>query len=422
MEKKRIAAVAASLFMAGISIFATPVANAAYVNGTEAYNQRTKSYTWQQSTSPWAGLNMGEVNLGSSGCMLFSETEILRKSGARDLNYGLDNFIQEVKASNYAWGATAGGGGAGRLNLADSRGILQEGSGGTMTIDQVIAGVKGGKQYVFAAQTGSGGHWIATDYVDGSGKLVILDSGWKTTKTYDDLRRLDKRFGGTVYQAKSYTLKSGSWKQMDGSGSSSASSTESASPSKSASSPDTKKDATEDELKGMPDKNDYEQNDKSGGIPGDPDVDDTTKKDVAALKDASKSNVSTINGYVILDILAILMMAYAVIILPAAYILERNTVGGIPWVKYATCGFSRLKLPDSDDKGEFVGTTSNGKDVRYITLKGIMVRVFIMIGVAGIILIGSYSDVFLNVWYWALDTFGLSGDIVKNTILGNQNS
>lgn len=175
-----------------------------------------------------------------------------------------------------------------------------------------------------------------------------------------------------------------------------AASSSSASPRPSASassSSSTSKDASEDKLKGMPDKNDYSQNDKSGSVPGEADsLSDSDKYNLAQLRDTSADNreaTQTLNMWTLIAILGFLLLAYALVI---AFAIALDYGSGITNIsKYVTFNRLDFRKGGTDEK-------KRSANIR----KGLM-TIAVALVIAAILLAGAWSNSALNLLWFVQD-------------------
>lgn len=427
-----------TILAVGVLTFA-PTASAYVLYDGDAKSDPNKPWTWSQQEAPWSNNTWLGGFLGSSGCMIHSMTQILIKSGSVKKGYTPADFVNEAKASGFRWGIAAGGGGllTPRLDIPSNGKIVsgtQVGSQGgpplsSISYDNIRDNVKSGKEYIFHVTFPGGGvHWMATDYVDKNNTLHIIDSGWPEGQDSTLKRALDTIGTYSKTNPSAYTefsLKEGSWQTIDKNASVGGSETKT---------DDSKKDTTkstegsdlvpEDELTGMPDRNDYKAQ-GSLQLPGvggygapddssdsDSGIDSNTKSDVQALKDANDNRIQAANSSLVWSVVALVGIAiflYGCIILPMAFMFDRaNTVFMFSMVSAVTFGRMR-QMPVGMSEDELPKNKKGG----YLTTKRLLVTVIGCFVVASLIFSGAYRDELLHVYYWVkdfLDNGGFGGN------------
>ena len=427
-----------TILAVGVLTFA-PTASAYVLYDGDAKSDPNKPWTWSQQEAPWSNNTWLGGFLGSSGCMIHSMTQILIKSGSVKKGYTPADFVNEAKASGFRWGIAAGGGGllTPRLDIPSNGKIVsgtQVGSQGgpplsSISYDNIRDNVKSGKEYIFHVTFPGGGvHWMATDYVDKNNTLHIIDSGWPEGQDSTLKKALDTIGTYSKTNPSAYTefsLKEGSWQTIDKNASVGGSETKT---------DDSKKDTTkstegsdlvpEDELTGMPDRNDYKAQ-GSLQLPGvggygapddssdsDSGIDSNTKSDVQALKDANDNRIQAANSSLLWSVVAlvgIVIFLYGCIILPMAFMFDRaNTVFMFSMVSAVTFGRMR-QMPVGMSEDELPKNKKGG----YLTTKRLLVTVIGCFVVASLIFSGAYRDELLHVYYWVkdfLDNGGFGGN------------
>lgn len=427
-----------TILAVGVLTFA-PTASAYVLYDGDAKSDPNKPWTWSQQEAPWSNNTWLGGFLGSSGCMIHSMTQILIKSGSVKKGYTPADFVNEAKASGFRWGIAAGGGGllTPRLDIPSNGKIVsgtQVGSQGgpplsSISYDNIRDNVKSGKEYIFHVTFPGGGvHWMATDYVDKNNTLHIIDSGWPEGQDSTLKKALDTIGTYSKTNPSAYTefsLKEGSWQTVDKNASVGGSETKTN---------DSKKDTTkstegsdlvpEDELTGMPDRNDYKAQ-GSLQLPGvggygapddssdsDSGIDSNTKSDVQALKDANDNRIQAANSSLVWSVVAlvgIVIFLYGCIILPMAFMFDRaNTVFMFSMVSAVTFGRMR-QMPVGMSEDELPKNKKGG----YLTTKRLLVTVIGCFVVASLIFSGAYRDELLHVYYWVkdfLDNGGFGGN------------
>lgn len=427
-----------TILAVGVLTFA-PTASAYVLYDGDAKSDPNKPWTWSQQEAPWSNNTWLGGFLGSSGCMIHSMTQILIKSGSVKKGYTPADFVNEAKASGFRWGIAAGGGGllTPRLDIPSNGKIVsgtQVGSQGgpplsSISYDNIRDNVKSGKEYIFHVTFPGGGvHWMATDYVDKNNTLHIIDSGWPEGQDSTLKKALDTIGTYSKTNPSAYTefsLKEGSWQTIDKNASVGGSETKT---------DDSKKDTTkstegsdlvpEDELTGMPDRNDYKAQ-GSLQLPGvggygapddssdsDTGIDSNTKSDVQALKDANDNRIQAANSSLVWSVVALVGIAiflYGCIILPMAFMFDRaNTVFMFSMVSAVTFGRMR-QMPVGMSEDELPKNKKGG----YLTTKRLLVTVIGCFVVASLIFSGAYRDELLHVYYWVkdfLDNGGFGGN------------
>lgn len=427
-----------TILAVGVLTFA-PTASAYVLYDGDAKSDPNKPWTWSQQEAPWSNNTWLGGFLGSSGCMIHSMTQILIKSGSVKKGYTPADFVNEAKASGFRWGIAAGGGGllTPRLDIPSNGKIVsgtQVGSQGgpplsSISYDNIRDNVKSGKEYIFHVTFPGGGvHWMATDYVDKNNTLHIIDSGWPEGQDSTLKKALDTIGTYSKTNPSAYTefsLKEGSWQTIDKNASVGGSETKT---------DDSKKDTTkstegsdlvpEDELTGMPDRNDYKAQ-GSLQLPGvggygapddssdsDSGIDSNTKSDVQALKDANDNRIQAANSSLVWSVVAlvgIVIFLYGCIILPMAFMFDRaNTVFMFSMVSAVTFGRMR-QMPVGMSEDELPKNKKGG----YLTTKRLLVTVIGCFVVASLIFSGAYRDELLHVYYWVkdfLDNGGFGGN------------
>lgn len=427
-----------TILAVGVLTFA-PTASAYVLYDGDAKSDPNKPWTWSQQEAPWSNNTWLGGFLGSSGCMIHSMTQILIKSGSVKKGYTPADFVNEAKASGFRWGIAAGGGSllTPRLDIPSNGKIVsgtQVGSQGgpplsSISYDNIRDNVKSGKEYIFHVTFPGGGvHWMATDYVDKNNTLHIIDSGWPEGQDSTLKKALDTIGTYSKTNPSAYTefsLKEGSWQTVDKNASVGGSETKT---------DDSKKDTTkstegsdlvpEDELTGMPDRNDYKAQ-GSLQLPGvggygapddssdsDSGIDSNTKSDVQALKDANDNRIQAANSSLVWSVVALVGIAiflYGCIILPMAFMFDRaNTVFMFSMVSAVTFGRMR-QMPVGMSEDELPKNKKGG----YLTTKRLLVTVIGCFVVASLIFSGAYRDELLHVYYWVkdfLDNGGFGGN------------
>lgn len=427
-----------TILAVGVLTFA-PTASAYVLYDGDAKSDPNKPWTWSQQEAPWSNNTWLGGFLGSSGCMIHSMTQILIKSGSVKKGYTPADFVNEAKASGFRWGIAAGGGGllTPRLDIPSNGKIVsgtQVGSQGgpplsSISYDNIRDNVKSGKEYIFHVTFPGGGvHWMATDYVDKNNTLHIIDSGWPEGQDSTLKKALDTIGTYSKTNPSAYTefsLKEGSWQTIDKNASVGGSETKT---------DDSRKDTTkstegsdlvpEDELTGMPDRNDYKAQ-GSLQLPGvggygapddssdsDSGIDSNTKSDVQALKDANDNRIQAANSSLVWSVVALVGIAiflYGCIILPMAFMFDRaNTVFMFSMVSAVTFGRMR-QMPVGMSEDELPKNKKGG----YLTTKRLLVTVIGCFVVASLIFSGAYRDELLHVYYWVkdfLDNGGFGGN------------
>lgn len=427
-----------TILAVGVLTFA-PTASAYVLYDGDAKSDPNKPWTWSQQEAPWSNNTWLGGFLGSSGCMIHSMTQILIKSGSVKKGYTPADFVNEAKASGFRWGIAAGGGGllTPRLDIPSNGKIVsgtQVGSQGgpplsSISYDNIRDNVKSGKEYIFHVTFPGGGvHWMATDYVDKNNTLHIIDSGWPEGQDSTLKKALDTIGTYSKTNPSAYTefsLKEGSWQTIDKNASVGGSETKT---------DDSKKDTAkstegsdlvpEDELTGMPDRNDYKAQ-GSLQLPGvggygapddssdsDSGIDSNTKSDVQALKDANDNRIQAANSSLVWSVVALVGIAiflYGCIILPMAFMFDRaNTVFMFSMVSAVTFGRMR-QMPVGMSEDELPKNKKGG----YLTTKRLLVTVIGCFVVASLIFSGAYRDELLHVYYWVkdfLDNGGFGGN------------
>lgn len=427
-----------TILAVGVLTFA-PTASAYVLYDGDAKSDPNKPWTWSQQEAPWSNNTWLGGFLGSSGCMIHSMTQILIKSGSVKKGYTPADFVNEARASGFRWGIDAGGGGkfTPRLDIPSNGKIVsgtQVGSQAgaplsSVSYDNLRDNVKSGKEYIFHVTFPGGGvHWMATDYVDKNNTLHIIDSGWPEGQDSTLKKALDTIGTYSKTNPSAYTefsLKEGSWQTIDKNASVGGTETKT---------DDSKKDTAkstegsdlvpEDELTGMPDRNDYKaqgslQLPGVGGY-GAPDdssdsgsgIDSNTKSDVQALKDANDNRIQAANSSLVWSAVALVGIAiflYGCIILPMAFMFDRaNTVFMFSMVSAVTFGRMR-QMPVGMSEDELPKNKKGG----YLTTKRLLVTVIGCFVVASLIFSGAYRDELLHVYYWVkdfLDNGGFGGN------------
>lgn len=427
-----------TILAVGVLTFA-PTASAYVLYDGDAKSDPNKPWTWSQQEAPWSNNTWLGGFLGGYGCMIHSMTQILIKSGSVKKGYTPADFVNEAKASGFRWGIDAGGGGllTPRLDIPSNGKIVsgtQVGSQAgpplsSISYDNIRDNVKSGKEYIFhVTYPGGGVHWMATDYVDKNNTLHIIDSGWPEGQDSTLKKALDTIGTYSKTNPSAYTefsLKEGSWQTIDKNASVGGTETKT---------DDSKKDTAkstegsdlvpEDELTGMPDRNDYKaqgslQLPGVGGY-GAPDdssdsgsgIDSNTKSDVQALKDANDNRIQAANSSLVWSAVALVGIAiflYGCIILPMAFMFDRaNTVFMFSMVSAVTFGRMR-QMPVGMSEDELPKNKKGG----YLTTKRLVVTVIGCFVVAALIFSGAYRDELLHVYYWVkdfLDNGGFGGN------------
>lgn len=427
-----------TILAVGVLTFA-PTASAYVLYDGDAKSDPNKPWTWSQQEAPWSNNTWLGGFLGGYGCMIHSMTQILIKSGSVKKGYTPADFVNEARASGFKWGIDAGGSGliTPRLDIPSNGKIVsgtQVGSQAgpplsSVSYDNLKDNVKSGKEYIFhVTYPGGGVHWMATDYVDKNNTLHIIDSGWPEGQDSTLKKALDTIGTYSKTNPSAYTefsLKEGSWQTIDKNASVGGTETKT---------DDSKKDTAkstegsdlvpEDELTGMPDRNDYKaqgslQLPGVGGY-GAPDdssdsgsgIDSNTKSDVQALKDANDNRIQAANSSLVWSVVALVGIAiflYGCIILPMAFMFDRaNTVFMFSMVSAVTFGRMR-QMPVGMSEDELPKNKKGG----YLTTKRLLVTVIGCFVVASLIFSGAYRDELLHVYYWVkdfLDNGGFGGN------------
>ena len=431
-ERVKALVVGILLGVLSLTMFAAPASAFVLYDG-DTMSDPNKSWTWNQNSAPWSG----EV-WSSWGCMIHSLTQMLLKSGAREPGYTPKTMIDEITASGFAWGTNASYYVYTQPNLSKAtNGKVNSGNqvgsqGGSplsnFTYDNIRDGVKSGKQYLFhVTYPGGGVHWMATDFVDSGDTLHIIDSGWNEGQDSSLMKALDTigTFSKTNPSAYiEFTLSSGEWKTMDPKGGGSSSSDGAKEPADGGgdSTGDAEKMITEDELEGMPDRNDYAAtgdlqmpgqgggwgaNDEEGGG-SEPDIDPEIQKRVVALQDARSAVVEADRASLLhagIMLVAIIILLYGVVVLPMAVLFDKaNTVMQFSMLGAVT--FGKMQLVEDEESRD---TLRANKKMKYVTWKNVAVRSGICIAVAVVLLSGLYSD-------WALKAYYGVGDFVSGLL------
>jgi hypothetical protein len=417
---KLLVGITVCFYLLAVMLVGAITANAGYLYDGDTLSDPKKPWTWVQGKAPWSGYPMNGVSsssLGEAGCMIHSMTEILLKAGVKDYGYTPRDFVNDAKASGYRYGVTSQGGGYGGslAIMAAALGkdvLVYTGQGGTMSYDEVTKRVKGGEQALFHIQNSTGiVHWIATDYVDEKGVLHLLDSGMQhADSSLTTAQKDDSRIGSQTYVSHWYKLKSGSCKTIDPKGK-----TGNTDEKKESAKTDTSsenKPVTEDDLTGMPDRNDYQAG-SALKTPGS-DIDSSTKKDVAALKEVNTNRVQDdwgkIGRYSVM-LIAIFIFLYGVVIIPMCFIFDRvNTVLDFSLVRAVTFGKMET-LPAGMTEDDLI--SKKGKPVGYLTTRGLIMRLVLCFVVSAILFSGIYQGWLINFWYWFVDfnnNGGITGD------------
>jgi hypothetical protein len=427
-----------TILAVGVLTFA-PTASAYVLYDGDAKSDPNKPWTWSQQEAPWSNNTWLGGYLGSSGCMIHSMTQILIKSGSVKKGYTPADFVNEARASGFRWGINAAGRGlfTPRLDIPSNGKIVsgtQVGSQAgaplsSVSYDNLRDNVKSGKEYIFHVTFPGGGvHWMATDYVDKNNTLHIIDSGWPEGQDSTLKKALDTIGTYSKTNPSAYTefsLKEGSWQTIDKNASVGGTETKT---------DDSKKDTAkstegsdlvpEDELTGMPDRNDYKAQ-GSLQLPGvggygapddssdsDSGIDSNTKSDVQALKDANDNRIQAANSSLVWSAVALVGIAiflYGCIILPMAFMFDRaNTVFMFSMVSAVTFGRMR-QMPVGMSEDELPKNKKGG----YLTTKRLLVTVIGCFVVASLIFSGAYRDELLHVYYWVkdfLDNGGFGGN------------
>ena len=427
-----------TILAVGVLTFA-PTASAYVLYDGDAKSDPNKPWTWSQREAPWSNNTWLGGFLGSYGCMIHSMTQILIKSGSVKKGYTPADFVNEAKASGFRWGIDAGGGGlvTPRLDIPSNGKIVsgtQVGSQAgaplsSISYNNIRDNVKSGKEYIFHVTFPDDGvHWMATDYVDKNNTLHIIDSGWPEGQDSTLKKALDTIGTYSKTNPSAYTefsLKEGSWQTVDKNASVGGSETKT---------DDSKKGTTkstegsdlvpEDELTGMPDRNDYKAQ-GSLQLPGvggygapddssdsDSGIDSNTKSDVQALKDANDNRIQAANSSLLWSAVAlvgIVIFLYGCVILPMAFMFDRaNTVFMFSMVSAVTFGRMR-QMPVGMSEDEL----PKNKKGSYLTTKRLLVTVIGCFVVASLIFSGAYRDELLHVYYWVkdfLDNGGFGGN------------
>ena len=423
-----------TILATGVLTF-TPTASAYVLYDGDAKSDPNKTWTWSQNEAPWSNNTWLGGFLGSSGCMIHSMTQILIKSGSVKKGYTPADFVNEARASGFQWGIDARGYGklVPRLDIPSNGKIVsgtQVGSQGgpplsSISYDNIRDNVKSGKEYIFhVTYPGDGVHWMATDYVDKNNTLHIIDSGWSEGQDSTLKKALDTIGTFSKTNPSAYTefsLKEGSWQTIDKNASVGGSETKT---------DDSKKDTTksadkgdlvsEDELTGMPDRNDYKAQgslqlpgEGGYGAPGDSNdsdggIDSSTKSDVQALKDANNNRIQAANSSLLWSAVAlvgIIIFLYGCVILPMAFMFDRaNTVFMFSMVSAVTFGRMR-QMPVGMSEDELPKDKKGG----YLTTKRLLVTIIGCFAVAALILSGAYRDELLHVYYRVKDFFDNGG-------------
>lgn len=428
-----------TILAVGVLTFA-PTASAYVLYDGDTKSDPNKPWTWSQQEAPWSNNTWMGSFLGSSGCMIHSMTQILIKSGTVKKGYTPADFVNEARASGFQWGIDAGKGGliAPRLDIPSKGKIVSGTQVGTqggpplssISYDNIRDNVKSGKEYIFHVTfPGQGGvHWMATDYVDKNNTLHIIDSGSFEGQDSTLMKALNTIGTYSKTNPSAYTefsLKEGSWQTIDKNASVGGSETKTDDSKKDTAKSTDKGDLVpEDELTGMPDRNDYKaqgslQLPGEGGY-GAPDdssdsstgIDPNTKSDVQALKDANDNRIQAANSSLLWSAVAlvgIVIFLYGCIILPMAFMFDRaNTVFMFSMVSAVTFGRMR-QMPVGMSEDELPKDKKGG----YLTTKRLLVTIIGCFAVAALILSGAYRDQLLNIYYRVMDFFnngGFGGD------------
>lgn len=423
-----------TILAVGVFTFA-PAASAYVLYDGDTMSDPNKPWTWNQAQAPWSNNTALGSFLGTSGCMIHSMTQILIKSGTVKKGYTPADFVSEVVASGYKWGFIQGG--AGKFNPQleiPSNGKIVSGTqvgsqGGaplsSFSYDQMRDNVKAGKEYIFhVTMSGGGVHWMATDYVDSNNTLHIIDSGGFEGQDSTLMKALNTINTISKTNPSAYTefsLKDGSWQTVDKNGAigGSAASNKDTSKKATTSSDDKGGLVSEDDLTGMPDRNDYKAQGQlqlpgegGYGAPGDsasnPGIDSGTKSDVQALKDANDNRIQAANSSLMWSAVAlvgIIIFVYGCVILPMAFLFDRsNTVFMFSMVSAVTFGRMR-QMPVGMSEGELPKDKKGG----YLTTKRLIVTMIGCFAVAAIILSGAYRNQLLDFYYWVKDFFDNGG-------------
>lgn len=408
-----------------LGIFGVTPAHAAWQNQGDQWSEAKKPWTWVQDKASWSGLSAGSFTLGPSGCTIHAMTNILVEAGARNLGYTPKEFLEDVAKAGHAWGTQGGTGYATfKLQMADPNGKLQEQLVGTVTDDQMTNDVKAGAQFIFAAQSGSGGHWIATSGLDKDGKLLVHDSGFMGTKTYESMKAKDHRFGKTVYQARKYTLKdSAKWNAgaMGAGGTDTSSNSNELKKDSDGKNNKSKGVLKESELTGMPDQEDFSKVGDEVKLPTEKDMESSdgiqVKRKMAVL--SSADNIRTDGGNykhpfnVGIMIVGFILILYGVS-LGLAWMVDRSTnitdaEGRFSFLTIASFGRLRYRPGDIQDTHAEIA----GKKVRLVGLKEIIIRVGIVILAGMIVLSGVWSGWVLHVFWGLQDLYNNWNSIVN---------
>lgn len=427
-----------TILAVGVLTFA-PTASAYVLYDGDTKSDPNKPWTWAQQEAPWSNNTWLGGFLGSSGCMIHSMTQILIKSGSVKKGYTPADFVNEARASGFQWGINASGYGLStpRLDIP-SKGKIVSGTQvgvqagpplSNVSYDNLRDNIKSGKEYIFHVTfPGNGVHWMATDYVDKNNTLHIIDSGSFEGQDSTLMKALNTI--GTYSKTNpsayiEFSLKEGSWQTIDKNASVGGSETKTDDSKKDTAKSTDKGDLVpEDELTGMPDRNDYKaqgslQLPGEGGY-GAPDdssdsgsgIDPNTKSDVQALKDANDNRIQAANSSLLWSAVAlvgIVIFLYGCIILPMAFMFDRaNTVFMFSMVSAVTFGRMR-QMPVGMSEDELPKDKKGG----YLTTKRLLVTIIGCFAIAALILSGAYRDQLLNVYYRVMDFFnngGFGGD------------
>ena len=433
-----------------IGVFAfTPTASAYVLYDGDTKSDPNKPWTWSQQEAPWSSSTYLGSFLGRKGCMIHSLTQILIKSGTVKKGYTPADFVNDAKASGFKWGILSNG----LVKLSPqldipSRGKIVSGTQvgtqagpplSSISYGKLRDNVKAGKEYIFHVTYGAkGAHWMATDYVDSSNTLHIIDSGWNEgqdsslKKALDTIKTKSKTNPSAYIE---FSLKDGSWQKIDKNGSVAGSTETKTDDSNKSSTTSDDKDSlvAEDDLTGMPDRNDYKaqgqlqlpgvggsgavENDSGESSDSDSDsdssgIDSSTKSDVQALKDANNNRIQAANSSLMWSAVAlvgIIIFVYGCIILPMAFLFDRaNTVFMFSMVSAVTFGRMR-QMPVGMTEDELPKDKKGG----YLTTKRLVITIVGCFAVSALILSGAYRDQLLNIYYWVKDFFnngGFGGD------------
>lgn len=433
-----------------VGVFAfTPTASAYVLYDGDTKSDPNKPWTWVQKEAPWSSSTFLGSFLGNKGCMIHSLTQILIKSGTVKKGYTPADFVNDAKASGFKWGIQSNG----LVKLSPqldipSKGKIVSGTqvgtqGGpplsSISYDKIRDNVKAGKEYIFHVTYGAHGvHWMATDYVDSSNTLHIIDSGWNEGQDSSLKKALDTIKTNSKTNPSAYiefSLKDGSWQKIDKNGSVAGSADTKTDDSKQAPSDSSDKNSLvpEDDLAGMPDRNDYKAQgqlplpgvggygavDNDSGEASDPDsdsgdsgIDSGTKSDVQALKDANNNRIQSEHRSLMWSAVAlvgIIIFIYGCIILPMAFLFDRaNTVFMFSMVSAVTFGRMR-QMPVGMSEDDLPKDKKGG----YLTTKRLVITIVGCFAVSALILSGAYRDQLLNFYYWVKDFFdngGFGGD------------